>query len=108
MGETVDEDTLEVTTMARDLLCVVANVYLPFLVANEKALREKKDRFEVEVTINGRRMVHKQAPFGWQAKCLRALRTRLNALRGSARFSQLETVLRETGCWQYLSPVAKL
>jgi len=53
----------------RDLLRVVAQVYLPFLAANAAALAD--DAETVEVSLQGH--AYRQAPFKYQAKCLAAL-----------------------------------
>jgi glutathione S-transferase len=77
----------------RALLAEVGRVYAPFLLANARALAEKKAR--VECTIDAEPWV--QDPFPYQGKCLRALREGYAALAGSER-AEVDAVLKGTGC----------
>jgi glutathione S-transferase len=77
----------------RALLAEVGRVYAPFLLANARALDEKRER--VECTIDGRPWV--QQPFPYQGKCLRALRDGHAALAARER-ATVDTWLRGTGC----------
>ena len=77
----------------RALFTEVGRVYAPFLLANARALAEKKPR--VECTIDGKPWV--QDPFPYQGKCLRALREGYAALAGGER-AEVDAVLKGTGC----------
>jgi glutathione S-transferase len=77
----------------RALLAEVGRVYAPFLLANARALDEKRE--QVECTIDGRRWV--QQPFPYQGKCLRALREGHAALAPRDR-AAVDAWLRGTGC----------
>ncbi|HEX5065730.1 MAG TPA: glutathione S-transferase N-terminal domain-containing protein [Myxococcota bacterium] len=77
----------------RALFTEVGRVYAPFLLANARALAEKKPR--VECTIDAEPWV--QDPFPYQGKCLRALREGYAALSGGER-AQVDAVLRGSGC----------
>ncbi|HXK21240.1 MAG TPA: glutathione S-transferase N-terminal domain-containing protein [Myxococcota bacterium] len=77
----------------RALFAEVGRVYAPFLLANARALDEKRERGEC--TIDGRSWV--QQPFPYQGKCLRALREGHGALAPRDR-ATVDTWLRGTGC----------
>ena len=59
------------------LLAMASDVYLPFLAENARALAD--GRGEVRLTLRGHPYV--QAPFGYQAKCLAALKAAFAALQ---------------------------
>ncbi len=59
------------------LLAMASDVYLPFLAENARALAD--GRGEVRLTLRGR--PYAQAPFGYQAKCLTALKAAFAALQ---------------------------
>lgn len=71
----------EVTEAARRLLDLAANVYLPFLAANEKALADRSERFTFEA------LGHKysQQTFKYQVKCLQWLREEYAGLPEDSR-----------------------
>jgi glutathione S-transferase len=75
------------------LLAMAGEVYLPFLVANARAVADGSERFEVELL--GQRF--SQAPFRYQARCLKQLREWFAALPGEARV-RLDPVLERAGC----------
>jgi glutathione S-transferase len=83
---------------ARGLLAMAGEVYLPFLLANARAVAQGSERFTV--TLLGHPF--SQAPFGYQAKCLRQLRELFAALPREARL-RVEPVLERAGC---LAPLA--
>jgi glutathione S-transferase len=85
----------------RALLCEVGRVYAPFLVANAAALAHRAEH--VECTIDGRPWV--QAPFPYQAKCLRWLREARAELAASDR-AAVDEVLAGTGCERFFADVA--
>lgn len=70
------------------LLRVAADIYLPYLSANDKAVGEGAPSFSFEV--EGLRYV--QAPFKYHAKCYRVLREKFERLDASARL-QVEAAL---------------
>jgi len=76
-----------------DLLRLAGETYLPFLLANEAAIEHGRET--VSLTVLG--LPYAQAPFRYQAKCLRWLRQEFEALSGEAR-AQTAALLRETGC----------
>lgn len=82
---------------ARELLFMAGELYLPFLVANDKAWRNGLPRLEIQAW--GHR--YALSPFKFQVKCLERLRQRLASLDAASR-SRLEPVLRETVCLQHL------
>jgi glutathione S-transferase len=81
-----------------DLLRLAGETYLPFLRANAEAIEEGRD------TLHVRLLGHEfsQAPFKYQAKCYRALRSAYAALDPGAR-ARLQGVLEQTGCLAYLA-----
>jgi glutathione S-transferase len=80
-----------------ELLRLAADVYLPFLAANNDAFQH--DEKEVAVKLMGQR--YTQAPFRYQVKCFDSLRRKFSALAPDAR-RRIEPVLQETGCLAYL------
>ena len=75
------------------ILRVIATVYLPFLIANAKALAAGED--SVRLTALGHD--YRQGVFKYQAKCLADLRARCAALPAAAR-AAIDPLLAETGC----------
>jgi glutathione S-transferase len=69
VGEWLPEATQSDTV--RDLLALIGRDYLPFLLANDEALRE--DSSTVSVSLRGRPF--QQRPFRYQQKCLQRLRS---------------------------------
>lgn len=63
------------------LLALAASLYLPFLAANARALANGDTAFAI--TELG--FPYEQAPFGYQAKCLTALRAAFGALNPESR-----------------------
>ena len=82
-----------------DLLRVIGDAYLPFLVANAAAVERGEPTVRVELL--GRS--YSQGAFRYQAKCLRWLRDEWRGLDGAAR-ERVEPVLRATGCLAALQP----
>ena len=80
------------------LLRLAAETYLPFLVANAAAAEYGDEKFEVKLL--GQTYI--QAPFGYQRKCLAALRKRFAALNATG-LDEIGPLLEETGCLPYLS-----
>lgn len=92
----VDGDWVSVNTLndaTRDLLRLAGATYLPFLLANEAAVR----RGDTTVSMSALGMSYTQAPFRYQVRCLQWLREEFGALSGSAR-ERATAILRETGC----------
>ena len=79
--EPVEMSLPSVSAGTIDLLRLAANVYLPYLRANEKAVAANDPSFSFEV--GGLRYV--QTPFKYHAKCYRVLRDKFAALDSSAR-----------------------
>jgi glutathione S-transferase len=94
--EPADEDWLARDTVADTLLALLAEVgrvYVPFLLANAKAVAGGAT--DVELTIDGKPWTQK--PFPYQAKCLGYLRDEFSALSSADR-SDAGRLLRDTGC----------
>jgi glutathione S-transferase len=94
--EPVDDDWLPRSAAAdllRPLLAEIGRVYAPFLLANAAAV--ERGAAQVECQIDGRTWT--QAPFGYQAKCLRWLREGRSEL-GPADRAFVDDVLAGTGC----------
>lgn len=79
--------------IVHELLAVIGEVYLPFLIANDAAVAKGADTLTVRLMGQD----YSQAPFRYQAKCLLELRRAYGALSQEAK-SNLETLLQETGC----------
>lgn len=77
----------------RAILAEVGRVYVPFLLANARALDRRAER--VECTIDGRPWV--QRPFPYQGKCLGWLRQGYAGLGAQAR-GTVDALLAGTGC----------
>lgn len=75
------------------LLAEAGRSYAPFMVANAAALASGSD--EVACEIDGR--TYRQAPFGYQGKCLQWLRDDYAALTEADR-RRVDAVLAGTGC----------
>ena len=75
------------------LLHEIGSTYAPFMVANAQALVSGAD--EVVCEIDGG--TYRQAPFGYQGKCLQWLREAYRVL-GDRDRSRVEAVLAGTGC----------
>ena len=77
----------------RALLAMVGRAYLPFLVANARAV-EAGDA-TVSIEIDGHRCA--QPAFKYQLKCWREILARWRALDGGSR-AAIEPLLRDSGC----------
>lgn len=80
-----------------ELLRLAADVYLPFLKANNEAFQHGDA--EVAVELMGQR--YTQAPFRYQVKCYDGLRKKLASLPQDAR-ERIAPVLKRTGCLAFL------
>jgi len=80
-------------TATTKLLHEIGSTYAPFMVANAKALMAGAD--EVACDING--TTYRQAPFGYQGKCLAWLREEYAALTDTDR-QRVDAALKDTGC----------
>lgn len=79
----------------KDLLAEIGGTYAPFMVANAQALQSGAD--EVVCQIDA--IEYRQAPFGYQGKCLMWLREGYAALDDGDR-QRVDSVLAGTGCEQ--------
>jgi len=84
-------DALPPTLMG--LLAEIGRVYVPVMLANERAVKAKADLVRTEV--DGHPWV--QNPFPYQAKCLAWLREEFGAMRATDREAALR-ILNATGC----------
>ncbi len=75
------------------VLSEVGRVYVPFLLANAKALTDGAE--EVTTTIGGAPWTQK--PFPYQGKCLMVLRESYAALDANAR-TTFDSLIKDTGC----------
>jgi glutathione S-transferase len=80
-----------------ELLRLAADVYLPFLAANNDAFQNGDA--EVVVKLMGQR--YAQAPFRYQVKCYDGLRKKFAGLPSDVR-ARIEPVLADTGCLRWL------
>jgi glutathione S-transferase len=93
--EPAEMDLPSASAGTADLLRLAANVYLPYLRANERAVTANDQSFSFEV--EGLRYV--QAPFKYHARCYRVIREKFAALESSARL-EVEAAL---GSVEFLS-----
>ncbi len=75
------------------LLNEIGRTYVPYLLANETALKENKEQFSC--MIDGR--LWQQKPFLYQGKCLMWLRQEFNALSDSDQVLAID-VMSSSGC----------
>lgn len=75
------------------LLHEIGRTYAPFMVANAEALMSGAD--EVICDVDGQ--TYRQAPFGYQGKCLQWLRAQYEGLTDPDR-QRVDAVLAGTGC----------
>ncbi len=80
------------------LLARIGAEYLPFLSANAAALKAGQKEVRVEIESQ----MYTQDAFGYQGKCYAEILKRWQALPQTAR-RQLEPLLAETGCLQWLT-----
>jgi len=88
----------------KSLLRLIGDVYLPFLMANAKALQEGAESFTVNI-FNGS-ITHTQRPFPYQGKCLNWLVEKYESIPNSPKKAQLDALLQETGCLTYFTQLA--
>jgi len=87
-----------VGAFATDLLKIVGELYLPFLVANDRAYHAGLDRLEISAWGHS----YVLSPFKFQTKCLANLRTAFAALSPEDR-AFIDPVLMQTGCYEHLA-----
>ncbi|MFP6746718.1 MAG: glutathione S-transferase C-terminal domain-containing protein [Alphaproteobacteria bacterium] len=78
------------------LLTLAGDTYLPFLQANADALANGREIFTVSLPAGP----YQQAPFGYQVKCLAALRQAYASLEPADR-ERAQATLKQTGCLDY-------
>jgi glutathione S-transferase len=83
----------ELPATTTELLSEAGRTYAPFMLANAAALAEGADEMVCE--IDGRE--YRQAPFGYQGKCLMWLREAYGSLDEDAR-RRVDVILAGTGC----------
>ena len=81
----------------KGLLKLAGDVYFPFLLANDEAIRNGKDTFSV--SLFGK--PYSQGAFKYQARCLADLRAAYVKLDADAK-SKVDPVLADTGCLSFL------
>lgn len=90
------------------LLHLVGKLYIPFLLANEKACKTEgaeKEKKPYKVVFGDDFPSYVGAPFAYQRKCLLWLREHLGHALKAANYENrtaLEGILKETGCWDAL------
>lgn len=82
------------------LLKFAAEFYLPYLKANELALKAGQPVLSFEAAG----MTYRQAPFKYHGKCFRLLRDEYQAIPAERR-SALDDALRKAGALDYFQPV---
>jgi len=86
-----------------DLLREIGRTYAPFMIANAHALTSGADEMVCEIaSLDGQSREYRQAPFGYQGKCLQWLRDAYAALDDRDRH-RVDAVLAGTGCEQLVS-----
>jgi len=88
----------DASTSLKPLLAEIGRVYVPFLIANAKAVQAGEKSFET--TIDGRAWT--QPTFPYQAKCLGWIRQEFEALPDGAR-EKIRALLAQNGCAALLS-----
>lgn len=84
----------------RDLLAECGRTYVPFLIANAHALTSGAEELVCDIVgLDGQTREYRQAPFGYQGRCLQWLRDAYVALSDADRAS-VDAVLDGTGCEQ--------
>jgi len=77
----------------KGLLKLAGDVYFPFLLANDQAIRQGKDTFSVALLGKP----YSQGAFKYQARCLADLRAAYGKLDAATK-SEIDSALTETGC----------
>ncbi|MEM9203240.1 MAG: glutathione S-transferase family protein [Actinomycetota bacterium] len=77
----------------RQLLTEIGRTYVPFMIANAEAIEHGRDDVVVDIAHE----TYRQAPFAYQAKCLRWLRAEYAALTSEDK-SRVDDALAGTGC----------
>ena len=89
------ENWADLKTTLLPLIQIIGKFFLPWSVANAKALEAGNEQFEVD--LDGE--MYRQPPQKYHAKSLKVLRDKYIAVSDK---TALDPVLEETGCLQYL------
>jgi len=83
-----------------DMLVECGRTYAPFLIANAQALASGAEEVVCQIAgLDGQSREYRQAPFGYQGKCLKWLREAYAELSDGDRV-RVDAVLSGTGCEQ--------
>jgi glutathione S-transferase len=93
-----DAPEMPLDPIVHKLLVVIGEVYLPFLIANAKAMLNGEETF----TFTAMGHSFTQSVFKYQYKCLGDLRSRYKALQSAAKVL-IDPLLDKTGCLGPLS-----
>lgn len=91
------DGTAETLGRLKPIIALAADVYLPFLSANAKAVATDAETMRVHLLD----MPYQQAPFKYQVKCFIALRERYSALAQEDK-AMINPLLHDTGALAYL------
>lgn len=90
-GVFVDVENLAAATY--ELLELVAEIYLPYLIANDQAIDDGQERF----TVSLRGHQYSQSTFKYHKKCLKTLRAEFVGLSADAK-ARVEQILGKENC----------
>jgi len=89
----------------KNMLQLIGAIYVPFLKANANAY-ERKDK-DFTVAFMGGKYFHTQAPYGYQAKCLKELQRQYDSLSPIAQ-KRVSTILKKNGVENIFTARARL
>lgn len=95
----------DIPAAAMKLLKFIAECYLPFLAANDQALSTGESEVKVRIfggEVSGLPQVeHRQPPFKYQQRCLKALQAQHDTLQGSDKDLVREVLTEAGGLWLF-------